>query len=119
MAWKVSHKVPMLAAIGAAALAWSAGGALAQARLGQTQLTDVPPPPVDVRMVDGKVVDLERRPDMVTMLRLDDGSSLAVPPEGEGPGERAKVGDSIVARYTESGTGRVAMQVRVIETQSP
>lgn len=108
----MARNLSLLALIAAVVLAWS-GGVLAQSRLDRP---DIRP---DIRMVDAKVMDIERRPHMVTMLLLDNGTSLNVPPEGEGPGERAKVGDTIVARYTETGTGRLAMQVRVIETQSP
>jgi len=107
--------------IGAGALLLTAGGTLAQARFDQTQLSgSSSEPAADIRAVQGKVVDLERRPDMVTMLKLDNGASLQVTAESQGPGQPAQVGDSIIARYAE-GTGRdkIATQVRVIETQAP
>ena len=105
--------------IGTAALLLTAGGTLAQSRLDQTQLAGSEVA-ADVWAVDGKVVDLERRPDMVTMLKLDNGASLQVAPESQGPGEAAQVGDSIIARYAESGgRDKIATQVRVIETQAP
>jgi hypothetical protein len=109
----------MLGTIGAAALMLSTGGALAQSRLDRTQLSDAPPAPADVRMADGKVVNLERHHDMVATLKLDNGISLTVPPEGTGPGQEAKIGDTVVARYFESGGERVATLLRVIETQAP
>jgi hypothetical protein len=115
----MTRKLPILGTIGAAALMLSTGGALAQSRLDQTQLSDAQPPPADVRMTDGKVVELERHRDMVTMLKLDNGISLTVPPEGTGPGEEAKVGDAVVARYFENGGERVATLLRVIEMQAP
>ncbi len=107
--------------IGAAALLLTAGGTLAQSRLDQTQLTGSPSEPAaDIRAIEGKVVDLERRPDMVTMLKLDNGASLQVASESEGPGQPAQVGDSIIARYAESGgPDKIATLVRVIETQAP
>ncbi|MGH7420516.1 MAG: hypothetical protein ACREI4_02715 [Candidatus Rokuibacteriota bacterium] len=109
----------MVTTIGAAAvLLLSAGGTLAQARLGQ--LSDSSLQPVDAWMVAGKVVDLDRRPDMVTMLKLDNGTSLRLTQESAGPGQRVQVGDSIVARFEETGTrDKVATLVRVIETQAP
>jgi hypothetical protein len=106
-----------ISTIGAAALLLTAGGTLAQSRVDQTQLTGAPP---DTWSVQGKVVDLERRPDLVTMLRLDNGASLQVTPESQGPGQPAQVGDSIMARYAEVGArDKLATQVRVIETQAP
>lgn len=108
----MTRKLPMIAAISAMALVLPAAGTLAQSRLDQTQLADV-------RMVNGKVVDLEQRPQMVTMLKLDNGTSLTVPPEGTGPGERAQIGDTIIARYTDNGSEKVATLVRVIEMQAP
>lgn len=107
--------------IGAAALLLSAAGTLAQSRSDQTQLTGPSSePPADLRAVDGKVVDLERRPDTVTMLRLDNGTSLHVTPESQGPGRPAQVGDTIIARYAESGgRDKIATLVRVIEAQAP
>jgi len=83
--------------IGTAALLLTAGGTLAQSRLDQTRLTGSEVA-AGIWAVDGKVVDLERRPDMVTMLKLDNGASLQVAPESQGPGEPAQVGDSIIAR---------------------
>ena len=116
----MTRRFPMVATIGAAALLFSAGGTLAQARLDQTQLAEPSPPPVDTRMVDGKVVDLEPRSDMVAMLKLDNGTSLRVTPESAGPGQRAQVGDTIIARYEETGRrDKIATLVRVIETQAP
>jgi hypothetical protein len=98
-----------ISTIGAAALLLTAGGTLAQSRVDQTQLTGAPP---DTWSVQGKVVDLERRPDLVTMLQ--------VTPESQGPGQPAQVGDSIMARYAEVGArDKLATQVRVIETQAP
>lgn len=77
-------------------------------------------PAVGLWAVQGKVVDLERRPDMVTMLRLDNGASLRATADSQGPGQPAQVGDSIMARYAESGgRDKIATQVRVIETQAP
>jgi hypothetical protein len=107
--------------IGAAALLLTAGGTLAQSRLDQTQLDgSSSEPATGIRAVEGKVVDLERRPDLVTMLKLDNGVSLRVASESQGPGQPAQVGDSIIARYAESdGRDKVAMQVRVIEMQAP
>lgn len=107
--------------IGAAALLLSAAGTLAQSRSDQTQLTgSSSEPPADLWAVDGTVVDLERRPDTVTMLRLDNGTSLQVTPESQGPGQPAQVGDTIIARYAESGgRDKIATLVRVIETQAP
>jgi hypothetical protein len=108
-----------ISTIGAAALLLTAGGTLAQSRVDQTQLTGAPPA-VDTWSVQGKVVDLERRPDLVTMLRLDNGASLQVTHESQGPGQPAEVGDSIMARYAEVGArDKLATQVRVIETQAP
>ena len=108
-------------ATGAAALLLTAGGTLAQSRVDQTQLSgSYADPGADIWAVQGKVVDLERRPDMVPMLRLDNGASLQVTPESQGPGQPAQVGDSIMARYAESGgRDKIATQVRVIETQAP
>jgi len=108
-------------AIVAAALLLTAGGTLAQSRVDQTQRSgSYAEPGVDIRTVEGKVVDLERRPDMVTMLRLDNGASLQVTPGSQGPGQPAQVGDLIMARYAESGgRDKIATQVRVIETQAP
>lgn len=108
-------------AIGAAALLLTAGGTLAQSRVDQTQLGGSHAEAgADIRTVEGKVVDLERRPDMVTMLRLDNGASLEVTPESQGPGQPAQVGDSIMARYADSGgRDKIVTQVRVIETQAP
>ncbi len=107
--------------IGAAALLLTAGGTLAQSRLDQTQLNgSSAEPPADIRAGEGEVVDLERRPDMVTMLKLDNGAALQVTPESQGPGQPAQVGDSIIARYAESGgRDKIATLVRVIETQAP
>ena len=57
---------------------------------------------------------------MVTMLKLDNGTSLQVAAESQGPGQPAQVGDSIMARYAEGGgRDKIATQVRVIETQAP
>jgi len=114
-------KVLKISTIGVAALLLTAGGTLAQSRVDQTQLNGSSVEPVgDMRAVEGKVVDLERRPGMVTMLRLDNGASLQVTPESQGPGQPAQVGDSIMARYADSGGGdKIATQVRVIETQAP
>ena len=107
--------------IGAAALLLTAGGTLAQSRSDQTQLNGLSSEPAaDILAVEGKVVDLERRPDMVTMLKLDNGASLEVTPESQGPGQPAQVGDSIIARYAASGgPDMIATLVRVIETQAP
>ena len=117
----MTRKIPMITTIGAAALLLSVGGTLAQSRPDATQLTGSPAEPAaDSRVLDGKVVELERRPDMVTMLRLDNGASLRVAPESQGPGEPAQVGDSIIARYHEDGgREKVATLVRVIEMQAP
>lgn len=126
----MTRRFPMVTTLGAAALLFSAGGTLAQARLDQTQLAEPSPPPVDTRpvdtrpvdtrMVDGKVVDLEPRSDMVAMLKLDNGTSLRVTPESAGPGQRVQVGDTIIARYEETGRrDKIATLVRVIETQAP
>jgi hypothetical protein len=111
----------MITAVGTAALLLSVGGALAQSRPDATELTgSSSEPAADSRVVDGKVVELERRPDLVTMLRLDNGTSLRVAPESQGPGESARVGDSIIARYQEDGRSeKVATLVRVIEMQAP
>ena len=116
--------------IGAAALLLTAGGTLAQSRFDQTQLNGSSSEPAadilavegkaDILAVEGKVVDLERRPDMVTMLKLDNGASLEVTSESQGPGQPAQVGDSIIARYAASGgPDMIATLVRVIETQAP
>ena len=107
--------------IGAAALLLTAGGTLAQSRSDQTQLNgSSSEPAADIWAVEGKVVDLERRPDMVTMLKLDNGASLQVTAESQGPGQPAQVGDSIIARYAASGgPDMIATLVRVIETQAP
>jgi hypothetical protein len=115
----MTRKLPTIAALGVMAMTLSTGWALAQPRLDQTQLADSPPRLGDVRMVDGKVVDLEHRPQMVTLLTLDNGTSLTVPPEGTGPGNHARIGDTVVARYTDNGTEKVATLVRVIELQAP
>jgi hypothetical protein len=114
-------KVLGITTIGAAAFLLAAGGTLAQSRVDQTQLDgSAAEPAADLRAVEGKVVDLERRPDMVTMLKLDNGTSLQMTAESQGPGQPAQVGDSIMARYAEgSGRDKIAMQVRVIETQAP
>ena len=114
-------KVLRISAIGAAALLLTAGGALAQSRVEQTPLnSSYAEPAADLRAVEGKVVDLERRPDMVTMLKLDNGASLLVTAESQGPGQPAEVGDSIMARYTEvGGRDKIATQIRVIDTQAP
>lgn len=54
------------------------------------------------------------------MLKLDNGASLRVTPESQGPGQPAQVGDSVMARYAEAGgRDKIATQVRVIETQAP
>jgi len=107
--------------IGAAALLLTAGGTLAQSHFDQTQLNgSSSEPAADILAVEGKVVDLERRPDMVTMLKLDNGASLEVTPESQGPSQPAQVGDSIIARYAASGGPEmIATLVRVIETQAP
>lgn len=115
----MTRKLPKIAMLGAMAAALSAGWAGAQPRLDQTQLAEGPPPVGDVRMVDGKVVDLERRPQMVTRLVLDNGAALTVPSEGTGPGDQARVGDNVIARYTDTGADKVATLVRVIELQAP
>jgi hypothetical protein len=114
-------KVLRITTIGAAAFLFAAGGTLAQSRVDQTQLNGASAEPAaDLRAVEGKVVDLERRPDMVTMLKLDNGTSLQVAAESQGPGQPAQVGDSITARYAEGGgRDKIATQVRVIETQAP
>jgi len=114
-------RVLRITTIGAAAFLFAAGGALAQSRVDQTQLNgSSAEPAADLRAVEGKVVDLERRPDMVTMLKLDNGTSLQVAAESPGPGQPAQVGDSIMARYAEGGgRDKIATQVRVIETQAP
>jgi hypothetical protein len=70
-------------------------------------------------MADGKVVDLGRHPNMVTMLKLDNGTALSVPAEGTGAGEEAKIGDTVVARYVDNGGEKIATLLRVIETQAP
>jgi hypothetical protein len=113
-------KLLKITTIGAATLLLTAGGTLAQSRVDQTQLTGAPADGTDIWSVDGKVVDLERRPDMVTMLKLDNGTSLRMAPESQGPGQPALVGDSIIARDAEAGgRDKVATLVRVIETQAP
>ena len=114
-------KVLGITTIGAAAFLLAAGGTLAQSRVDQPQLDgSSAEPAADLRAVEGKVVDLERRPDMVTMLKLDNGTSLQVAAESQGPGQPAQVGDSITARYAEGGgRDKIATQVRVIETQAP
>jgi hypothetical protein len=107
--------------IGAAALLLTAGGTLAQSRFDQTQLNgSSSESAAAILAVEGKVVDLERGPDMVTMLKLDNGASLEVTAESQGPGQPAQVGDSIIARYAASGgPDMIATLVRVIETQAP
>ena len=115
----MARKFPIITVAGLAALALATGGALAQSPLDQTQLSDAPPPLSEVRMADGKVADLERHGNQVALLRLDDGTSLTVPPEATGAGTAAKVGDAVVARYVENGTERVATLLRVIEVQTP
>jgi hypothetical protein len=114
-------KLVKITTIGVAALLLTAGGTLAQSRLDQTPLSgSSSEPAADIWAVEGKVVDLERRPDMVTMLKLDNGASLQVASESQGPGQPAQVGDSIIARYAESGgRDKIATLVRVIETQAP
>ena len=74
----MTRKLPKIAMLGTMAATLSAGWAVAQPRLDQTQLAEGPPPVGDVRMVDGKVVDLERRPQMVTRLVLDNGTAVAL-----------------------------------------
>jgi hypothetical protein len=108
----------MITTMGVTALVLAAGAALAQSNLDQTQLSGTSPSATD-RGAAGKVTEIERHPDMVTMLKLDDGTALTVPPEAAGPGERAKVGDSIVARYRDNGSENLATLVRVIEMQAP
>jgi hypothetical protein len=110
-----------IATVGAAALLLTAGGTLAQSRLDRTQLNGSSSEPAgDIRAVDGRVVDLERRPDLVTMLKLDNGASLQVASESQGPGQPAQMGDSIIARYEESGGhDKIVTLVRVIEMQAP
>jgi len=115
----MTRKLPKIATIGAAALMLSTGGVLAQSRLDQTQLSDARPPLAEVRMAEGKVVDLERQPQMVTRLRLDNGPVLTVPANGTGPGAEAKIGDTVVARYVDNGGEKVTTLLRVIETQAP
>ena len=115
----MTRKLLKIATIGAAALMLSTGGVLAQSGLDQTQFSDAPPPLAEVRMADGKVVGLERHPDMVTMLKLDNGTALTVPANGTGPGEEAKIGDTVVARYVDNGVEKVTTLLRVIETQAP
>ena len=113
---------PLVTTLGAAALLLTSGGTLAQSRVDQTQLVgERPASAADIRAVDGTVVALERRPDRVTMLKLDNGTSLHMRvPEGTGPGQEVQVGDSIVARYEEAGRpDKIATLVRVIETQAP
>lgn len=114
-----SVKSLTVTAFGAAVLLFTPAVPFAQLRLDTTQLAETQVA-ADIRAVDGKVVDLERRPDMVTMLKLDNGASLRVTPESQGPGERAQVGDAVIARYAEvGGRDKVATLVRVIETQAP
>ena len=117
----MTRRLPTITTLGTAVLLLSVGGTLAQSHPDATQLTgSSAEPAAAAQVVDGKVVDLERRPDMVTMLRLDNGASLRVGPESQGPGEPARVGDSIIARYHEDGGHeKVATLVRVIEMQAP
>jgi hypothetical protein len=108
----------MITTMGVTALVLAAGAALAQSNPDQTQLSGAPPPATH-RGAVGKVTEIERHPDMVTMLKLDNGTALTVPPEAAGPGEPAKVGDSVVARYRDNGRENMATLVRVIEMQAP
>jgi len=56
----------------------------------------------------------------VTLLKLDNGTSLQVAAASAGPGQTVQVGDSIIARYEEEGRpDKVATLVRVIEMQAP
>jgi hypothetical protein len=112
---------PLIPALGAAALLLAVGVGLAQSRGDQTQLTGARPEGAgDVRAVEGKVVELERRTDTVTLLKLDNGTSLQVAAASAGPGQAVQVGDSIIARYEEEGRpDKVATLVRVIEMQAP
>lgn len=112
---------PTITALGAATVLLSVGGTLAQPRLDQTQLTATPASPAgDVLTTDGRVVEIERRPDMVTRLRLDNGASLQVARESVGPGEAPQVGDEVIARYEEVGRrDKVATHLKAIELQAP
>lgn len=117
----MNRRFPIVTLLGATAFSLSAGGTLAQSRLDQTQLTPSPAVPAgEIRAVEGRVVDVERRPDMVTMLRLDNGTSLQVARESVGPGETPQIGDVVIARYEEGGRrDKVATLVKAIELQAP
>jgi hypothetical protein len=116
MSRRLSPNLPRIATIGAAALLLTAGGTLAQSRIDRPAVE----PLADDRAVEGKVVDVERRPDLVTMLRLDNGASLQMTAESQGPGQTPQMGDSIIARYAEtSGPEKIATHVKVIEMQAP
>lgn len=84
-----------------------------------TQLGQTLPQSSEVKIVEGKIVDLGRPRTEMTVVMLDNGTRLAVPAESAGPGEQAKVGDTVVARYVDNGRDKVATLLKVIETQAP
>jgi len=115
----MTRRFAMTLTIGAVATVFAVSGAVAQSRQDRTQLGEGSEPNLEVRHTEGKVVDTQPAPNMVAMIELDNGAHLAVPPESTGPGVAPQIGDRVVARYIESGTGKVATRLRVIERQAP
>ncbi len=63
--------------------------------------------------VDGRVAEIEPVGPAVTMLRLEDGTRLAVPEGSTDAGSEVRVGAPVSARYVETGRGKVAVHLRV------
>lgn len=104
------QRASLLAAVGAV-LAWSPA-ATAQlspegaAGSGYVELTQP-------GWVDGRVAEVEAVGPAVTVLRLEDGTRLAVPVGSTAAGSEVRVGAPVSARYVETASGKVAVQLRV------
>lgn len=100
MTIRAIRRCALLAAVGAV-LAWSPAASGDSLELTQPG------------WVDGRVAEVEAVGPAVTMLRLEDGTRLAVPVGSTVPGSEVLVGAPVSARYVETPSGKVAVHLRV------
>jgi hypothetical protein len=112
------HAVSFLALL-LVALTWSPGARAQLSPDGSSAVFDAPTlsPP---QWIEGKVADVDRVTTTVTIVRLEDGTHLAVPRSSPVAGSEVRAGTSIGARYVETMSGKVAVLLRVEpEVQAP
>ena len=115
----MSRSVSLVAAIVVAVpVVWSAS-ASAQLHQEAAPLGMIQPEPGAPKLVEGKVMDIQRAGPMVTMLRLDNGTELVVPSASRGPGPEVAVGTPVAARYVVRGDKKITTLLQAVQVQAP